>query len=84
MSSIVMDPNSYEDRYEVSLQVYYSRALAYNASQIHYYEDHLEKILKLPQSTPADIKHVRNMLDVLWDERKELSEKYLKATRENK
>ena len=84
MSSFVMAANSYEDRYEVSLQVGYSRELAHNASQIHYYEEHLDKVLKLPQANREDIKHIRDMLDVLWNEREQLSEKYMKAVRENK
>ena len=84
MSSFSMSASSYEDRYDVSLQVWYSRELAHNASQIHYYEDHLETVFKLPSATPDDIKYIRNMLDLLWNEREELSEKYMKAVRENK
>jgi hypothetical protein len=82
--SSVMPASAYEDRYSVSQAVWYSRELAYNASQIHYYEEHLEKVLKLPQATPDDVKYIRRTMDVLWTERERLSEKYLKAVRENK
>lgn len=82
--SIVMEANAYEDRYDVSLQVHYSRELAHNASQIHYYEAHLEKIKTLPQVTRVDIDHAVSMIERLYEEREVLSRKYLKAVRENK
>jgi len=82
--SFVMDASAYDDRYDVSLQVHYSRELAHNASQIHYYEAHLKKTKSLPQATRADIDYIINMIKILYDEREKLSEKYLKAQRENK
>lgn len=83
MSSYSIPANSYEDRYDVNLQTYYSRELAHNASQIRYYEEHLEKALKLPQATREDIDYIKKMIDVLFEEREQLSEKYMKAVRNN-
>lgn len=82
--SIVMEANFCEDRYDVSSQETLRRELADNASQIHYYEEHLEKAKLLPQATRADIDHLKEMIDDLYEEREKLSSKYMKALRDNK
>lgn len=79
-----MDPNSYEDRYEVSQSVWYSRALAYNAHQLHYYERHLENARTRPQVLQDDIDYMEGVIELLYAEREELSKKYMKAVSENK
>jgi len=82
--SIVMETIAYEDRNEESLQVEYSRKLAHNASEIHYYEECLEKAKFLPRTTRGELDHLKEMIDELYEEREKLSSKYMKALRDNK
>jgi predicted ATP-binding protein involved in virulence len=79
-----MDIMPIMDREDVSLQVEYRRKLADNASEIHYYEDRLEKIRSLPKIVKSDIEDIVNTIDSLYDAREQLSAKYMKALRENK
>ena len=82
MASISMSVESYEDTHDV--QDLYSKELAQNASQIHYYDDQLEKVRRLPNTTRKDIDHIIEMIDRLYEEREQLSEKYMKALRKIK
>lgn len=82
--SIVMETIAYGDRNEESLQVEYSRKLAHNASEIHYYEGCLEKAKFLPHTTRREIDNMKEMIDDLYEEREKLSSKYMKALRDNK
>jgi predicted RNA-binding protein with EMAP domain len=82
--SIVMKTIAYEDRDNASLQVEYSQKLAHNASEIHYYEDYLEKAKRIPNTTREEIDDIVNTIDILYDARGRLSAKYMKALRENK
>jgi hypothetical protein len=75
---------SNEEHCKESLQVKYSRELSHNASEIHYYDDYLEKIKKFAHTNPSDIQDVLDEIDALWRKRKTLEECYLKAVRENK
>ena len=68
----------------VSQQELYSRSLADNASQIQYYEQYLEKMLNLPLVSSIEIRRTKLMIEDLYKEREELSEKYLRAAREKK
>lgn len=67
-----------------SQQELYSRSLADNASQIRYYEEYLEKIMYLSLASSNEVRRVKNTIEDLYKEREELSEKYLKATRDKK
>ena len=82
MASISMSVESYEDNHDV--QDLYSKELAQNASQIHYYDEQLEKVRRLPNTTRKDIDHIIEMIDRLYEEREQLSEKYMKALRKIK
>lgn len=68
----------------VSQQELYSRSLADNASQIRYYEEYLEKIMYLSLASSNEVRRVKNTIEDLYKEREELSEKYLKASRDKK
>ena len=68
----------------VSRQELYSRSLADNASQIRYYEEYLEKIMYLSLASSNEVRRVKNTIEDLYKEREELSEKYLKASRDKK
>ena len=81
---IVMETIAYDDRDNASLQVEYSRKLAQNASEIHYYEDCLEKARRLPNTMQDEIDDIITTIDSLYEERNKLSDKYMKALRENK
>ena len=76
--SIVMSAFEYDDRYEVSRQETLRRELAYNASEIHKNEAHLEGIARLPQATKGDLDYVKTLIKILYAEREKLSAAYLK------
>ena len=81
--SIVMDIGNCNDQL-ISQQEMYSRHLAENALQIQSYEEYLEKITNLPTVSNSEVRRIKIMIEDLYKQREELSEKYLKACRDKK